>query len=61
MTMGKTREARHDKAHDKSRGGKPQADDPQLEAEPADFVDDDEVGPQGGYGGSGPDQMRPKR
>ncbi len=37
------------------------ADQPQLQADPADFEEDDEVGPQGGYGGTGPDQSRPKR
>ena len=61
MAMGKTRDGRRNKAQDKGRGGERQADDPQFEAEPADFVDDDEVGPQGGYGGAGPDQGRPKR
>ena len=57
MTMGKAREGRRD---NKSLGGKPPPDDPELEVEPADLVDDDEVGPQGGYGGSGPDQSKPK-
>ena len=61
IPAGKAREGRRNEAPDRRRGSKPQADDPQIEAEPADFIEDDEVGPQGGYGGSGPDQSRPKR
>jgi hypothetical protein len=36
-------------------------DEAELRADPADFEEDDEVGPQGGYGGTGPDQSRPGR
>jgi hypothetical protein len=59
--IGKAREARRDRVQDRSRSGKPLADDLQHDTEPADFSDDDEVGPQGGYGGSGPDQGRSER
>ena len=45
---------------DRPESGSP-VDQPQLQADPADFEEDDEVGPQGGYGGTGPDQSRPKR
>jgi hypothetical protein len=58
---GKAREGRRDEAQERRRATKPQADDPQPEVEPADFIEDDEVGPHGGYGGSGPDQSRPQR
>ena len=37
------------------------SEEPSLGADQADFDDDDEVGPQGGYGGTGSDQSRPKR
>ncbi len=40
---------------------RPRSEEPGLGADPADFDEDDEVGPQGGYGGTGPDQSRPKR
>jgi hypothetical protein len=59
--MTTIKKPRQDDQPDGRKRAMPHDAEPQLEAEPADFADDEEVGPEGGYGGSGPDQGRQKQ
>jgi hypothetical protein len=59
-TIKKLRQDGQDQPDSRKRPAKRDTE-PQLTADPADFEDDDEVGPEGGYGGSGPDQSRQRQ